>query len=858
MIRKLFWCGCALSLLPALSPAGNTEDVLAVCEKLKQVPYNKIIEDPELRREWWEMVWKAWDYSPAAYQPDFSDFDKNRFFNAPPPPNEHPRLFLRKEMLPELRDRLKNSASGRAVWERYKKECDLLRGNKSACELFEGLASGRSGPEFEKLYADNIGEVATLMMWDSLRVLVEDDKEFGKKMAAALVNYAMRLQRLYDEKGIGRTAYFQTFGGGKTGYDIRSLPTYMKDKTLGDKDYQSIYPLFNNYCVVPTYDFLHDYMTDEQRTPVRKLIGDLTSGLWIHGMGSPGTGGNWGPCHWQGTEAAICIEGEQGFDPKTVEGLRQVMTSFYSNDFTKAGAILEGLGKGTFGTSGIPVAALRGWDVAASQPVRRAVKSMIMNAKIPNSGCIVAEGGLGSSFRSLREMAGCVGVLKYFYPKDPVIDYLHRLAVGENYENIKNQRITRHFAGLWGTLLQPIYMVDYDEAKTLAQAEKDAVESVGRTFFCPDYSLLITKSDWSPDAAWLYFYSRTRGVGHARQDRGNFIFAAEGRQWSVYPMARNGDAHASSYDAHNCSVVTIDGVGTLGDSTKMIAYADSDDATFATADLKLAWDWMWNAHNNTSQEVCPVTLASLEPLYPDQPLWHYIPTSLIPHWRNPGYPSSPDFRVPHYPVIHAYRTVGLVRQADANGHHYLMVLDDTRKDDASHLYRRQMAVQDDVRLESVKGGDITLVETPGKEADEKERQPRRLLIRVLQASEEGPGLKEPLLVRMEDYHGASSQTRRLAVGFNGKGVRFKILLFAYKPGTPLPETIWQGSELSVRWPGQNDTFDFKVDEEGMTRFSLERNGLHVLKTEPRHVPVPGKPPGPQFARGYERQGGQHE
>ncbi|MGA1530669.1 MAG: hypothetical protein ACO398_07975 [Kiritimatiellia bacterium] len=814
------------------------EEVVAAFAPLKDRSFNEFKEDPALRKQWWDLIWKVWDGSPAYYRPDFDDFNRDRYFDAPPEPFRHPRIFVREEQLPEIRTRLATSRSGQAFWPRYRAECEKLYADSPAGRLFQAFLHDEKDQEFEALFSGNAYEMSLLMMWESLRVLIDDDREAGERLARATANYARHLQGIYEEKGIGETHYIDP--------DISALPDYMKEKTRGVKQYQSFTGLFQEYNIILIYDFAYRYMTGEQRDTVRSLIRDLSSDVWIHGMGEPSTGGNWGPHHWKGGNAAIAIEGEPGYDPDTVEGLRQVMTSFYATDFTLAGGVWEGLGKGALGTIGLPVAAQRGWDIAASQPVRRTAARMTMHATLPGMQHIMTLGGLGTSYGDVGSRAFDMLIMKYFYPDDPVIDYLYRACMGEDYAWLSDFRFNRHYFGIRFPLVILLCATDYKDGRSLEAARGEAISQEGMSFFCPQFSTLITREDWSPDAGWLYFFARSINYGHTRNDRGHFSFAGLGRQWSVYNFGRGSSDHAHSYDAQNCSVMTVDGFGTLGQPVKMIAHAESPAASFASADLKHAWDWREHSHNNTSLAINPLTAASMQPLVDEPQPEDAVPFSLKPHWRTPGQPLSPDYRVPHRPVRHAYRTAGLVRPADSSTSAYALILDDMEVDGQPRMFTWNMALPSDVELASVDGNRIMLAETGGV---------RRCLVEVLQSDAAGRGLAARSRVRVEHYDGGISWSRgvrRLTISVNVPSVRFKVLLYPFREGEPLPVTVWQGDELAVRLAGQQDRFVFEVDGEGMTVFDFARSDGTSFSLKPVHIPIPGKPPGPAYARGYDQ------
>lgn len=829
MLKKILFI-TAFTSLSFTVPADDKNDVIKTYEKLKTVPFSKIKEDPQLRREWWDMVWKAFPTTADRYNPDFKDFRKDAFFKTPPAPGVHPRVYLRPETLEELRRSVKTDSAKKKFYEIYKKNCKNLYTGKETKELLEAFLAGKSKKEIEKLYNANCYQTANLMLWESLRILVDDDRQAGEKLAKAIDNYATILHKIYADRKVEEEKFYEKH---------RALPAYMQDKVLGDKTYQEITGFFEQYNICFIYDFLYPYMNDSQRANVRSLISKLTKNIWIHGMGIADTGGNWGPHHWKGAMAALTIEGEEGYDPKAEKGLLQVMTSYYSGDFTEAGMVWEGLGKGTVAPDGIIVAANRGWDLAANQNIRRAASAALINSTLPDMENMLALGGLGSTRRKLSEYTGNAIILKHFYPNDPCFNYLLRIYLGENNENLKYGRgFNHHYGGIHGPLTKLICISDYDKSKSFKQIQKEAVSQYGTTFFCPEFAFLSTRNNWDAQATWLAFTVRSYNYGHCRNDRGMFTFASHGRQWSIYPWGRGGDDWGNSYAAQNCSVMSIDKHGTLGREARTIGFADAPIATFASGDIKHSWDWCTNRHNNKSDKHSPLTQAKLQPLYKGTSPYRYLPFSMYPHWLQPGEPIDPDFRVPYFPVQYAYRTVGLIKHKQP----YVLIMDDLKKDDNDRLYTWHMTTDSDVVIEDQTKNTILLGEKEGT---------RKLLIYVFDSAAPGSTFSARL---MDLWMGISASTpvKQLQINTLRPGVRLKVVLFPYdaKNGKPEFTAGMDKESLKVNHPEGIDTYDFTVDPWKMSVFTAEIGG-EKIKYSVDHTPLPGKGPSAEAANFYE-------
>jgi len=803
----------------------NGQDLQGDIDVLMQHTYPEIMEQPALRKLWWDTTWKAFPGPNNDYAPDKSDFNKALIFTSAPKPGVHPRVYLRPESLPALRDRVQNDPATKRYFEHYKTNAAFLYTKTG--DLFQALLADTSKDKIEQLYAKDLFPMAQYMMWESLRILVDEDRVAGEKLAEAVDHYATFLHQVYEERDVDGKYFYEK---------IRNLPDYMKEKTLGDKQYQEITSFFQEYSICFTYDFLYPYMTDTERDNVRSLISKLTTDVWIHGMGIADTGGNWGPHHWKGGMAALCIEGEEGFDPDTKAGLLQVMKAYYAGDFTEQGMGYEGLGKGTVASAGLLVAANQGWDLAFSQKGRRAVSRTLINSMLPDRENILALGGLGSTHRRLSEYAHVAVILKYLYPEDAEMDYLMRVYQGEEYVNMKPHNFNLHYGGIHHPLTELISMVTYDRTKTMEEVEAAAFEANPTTFFCPEFSMLSARSSWDTNALWTAFVVRSYNYGHCRRDRGMFTLASHGRQWSIYPYGRGGDDWGNSYAAQNTSVMSIDKRSTLGEEARMIGFENGKQYSFATGDIKHSWDWKGEVPRDQTA-LSPVTLADMQPLHRNDMPFKQISLSLFPHWLQPGQPSGPDLRSVHFPVQYAYRTVGVVKGA----HPYTVVFDDLKKDSKERLYTFHMTTEPDVVLESVKGNEILLGEEGGT---------RKLKIFVFDS--ENPDRK--FATRLVDMYMGITGTqaaRQLQISTPASGVRLKVLLFPYDAaeGDPAIRVSAQGQRLQVNRAGVTDQFNFQVDEAGMSRFEA-KIGSEQLSYRVQHTPLPGTGPIPETSNLY--------
>ena len=95
--------------------------------------------------------------------------------------------------------------------------------------------------------------------------------------------------------------------------------------------------------------------------------------------------------------------------------------------------------------------------------------------------------------------------------------------------------------------------------------------------------------------------------------------------------------------------------------------------------------------------------------------------------------------------------------------------------------------------------------------------PNYLLVRVLQADGlvRGPELVEVYLDKSKTK-GAPNATQ-VRIGAQTVAPNFKVLLYPFKKGAPLPKTQLRGDQLSIEWDDQKDSFRLVPDKTKRTQ-----------------------------------------
>lgn len=780
-----------------------------------------------------------------------------------PAPGVHPRVLFSPEDLPDIRERLKNTRAGQQAWRNilswvhgmkgtYEETADYarpdrfngsfggLRGpvplfrlglpntiphkghtnNPNAAAAWRGLVEG-TAEEFPPFYWNT-------MALEAFRCLIEDDADGARELAKAAMT-AMRIEQARRE--IARKEKGAT------------LPP---DQPVGGFQFAFI------------YDFLSNWLTPEQRQAMQAELAETT---WSHDNygtfnDAHGSRSNWATfSYW--LFQVLAIEDEPGFNELKVRGMYRGWRNLLTYGWYPSGATFEGEAKNQLGMDGILPFARRseryGFENLAGHPHLRAYATRFLpHSIIPTRDGFIKYDLIGGSRSRGGGFSVCDTVgLKFMFPEDRVIDYVYRQSVGENYEHVPD-RPDGYYNGL---LFFAIHAMDF------AEENDDPGElELGRTFFCGERALMMTRSDWTTEALMLNLHTRQANGGHPYADRNSIHLCGAGRVWSPIHGAR-------AYENFRNSVVVVEGrAQSRFTPGRMVDFVDEEQATFAVGDAKFAWDWNWLTKDRpggfyTAEDVRAgrVELAQgeqLEPRTPNdfaytkQPFAYLdVPMSETPHWRMPHGAVRPVVRVPNTRMRYAYRTAGIVRGAQP----YALVVDDIRKDSMRRRYEWILTLEPDIQMVSLTPGadgqlDILLTgDDPAqqqglpKEDLPPERDPAHavpqgqpmLLVRVLQREHhEARGEARPWIdvVRDDTPKTQVGPVRRLVIPAESVEPKFKVLLFPHRKGDALPKTEWNADKtklLVTMADGQQDEIALAKSDSGKTHLVLTRGGAQL-------------------------------
>ncbi|MEM1108936.1 MAG: hypothetical protein AAGH99_09640 [Planctomycetota bacterium] len=754
-------------------------------------------------------------------------------FNPAPAVGVHPRVLFGPKDLPGIRQRLKSTKAGQVIWANVNKvlEKDLTGPNAKFGRLYDDLAAGKEVPD------------AWARSWhvafEALRCLIEEDAAGLKKAAAATVTLAKIV-----EPGL--------------------------DKEIGNSDWTRVEKVINQQ-LGHLYDWTYNAMTKQQRDYVRSVISKGTYGKRFPEMGSlpawaASTTNHIALIGESILYTTMAIEGEEGYDQEVYTQYEELMKNYIGRALLDSGAPFEGgFGKFYIGGTVLGGFARRGNQMFCMPQLKRYLDEYHLYTMQPfGQGYFSGDASWAGSLSSAK--FDDIAPMKFAFPENRAIDFIYRTIAGEDYERLPKRIDGGYHAK--AALAMIVYGDDYlDYGKPGRTWEKQLAEvSAGRSVdrFFNDRGLLISRSDWSTDAAQLVFQPRSVPGGHTYADRNYFTLTSHGRVWAEYPVMDRGSFMGTIYEGRFHNTVLIDDIGqsVLHTPTgRVLDYQYSDAGAFLVGDAKDAYDFQLSR----DEDARPIPRTPNDTrLYKSDLPWMDLPWGQLPNWQNSfknsnvGTPQS--FWKPWYPVKKAIRTAGLVR----GKHPYVLVLDDIQKDKKVRVYKWLMQVPDDVYVQSMiitdtesrkvapnyRGpkpnyvSDIVLAEDPdiktASKGDPTHNGKRRLLVRVLdnqqipneryRQNQTFTGMPAVLETYMKNprWHAPG---KRLVIPSRSTSPDYKVLLFPHIDGQELPVTLWNKdrTKLTVKWNDQIDEFTFSKSESGRTLFTLTRDGKEVIK-----------------------------
>ena len=746
----------------------------------------------------------------------------------------HPRIFFSPQDLPGLRKRIKEDKGAQEAWKNilawshalkltYDENADyakpdwangafsihgrfedLMRigGYKKTREDYYALLAAGKAPKYYEhgSPADFFGPAAA----EAFRCLIDDDAEGGKKLAAATIT-AIRLEQ---ER--------------RAGADKPVDPGQPPRPSTSRRD----------ACALGfIYDFNYQWLSPAQRKIVHDEL--VTLSAWDDNYGTfnnaEGSRSNWATfSYW--VFDLMAIEGEPGFNDLKFRGLYRGWRDFYTYSFFNSGAAYEGEGKLLLGLDAAVAFDRVGrkyqLEPLTQHPLPRAYYANFSSlAMLPTRNSFAVFdilGGISGGFTTPHDLV----VAKYLYPEDKTVDLVYRAMVADDYRNLPHSLHSLAHQDI----ISAIFATSYDP-------ELDPVKlKLPLSFFCGQRALMMTRSSWERDATFLTMHVRGASGGHPYRDRNGIMLAGKGRPWITIP------GHGGEVDGRVCNTVLIDGADQSNTTPgRVVDYVDKPMATFTVGDSKYCWDWVWSEAGKTPegdratrQDIEKGNVAIGDAWKPVEQCFNDFaftkvsaktydePLKFRPDWLAVDGIYSATVRQINTPVLKSFRTAGIVRGPRP----YVVVVDDIQRDCLPAGYALNLNLESDLVAPKTPPpgtlpGDLLFAGTKSLDSGGaiKGGEPA-LLIRLLEAK----GKPVPAVVREID------KQKILTLSTKAAAPEFKLLLYPFKAGEPLPETKWSAAKTSVTiaFPEQKDTITFTPAKSGKTDLKITRASAEIV------------------------------
>lgn len=675
-----------------------------------------------------------------------------RGFSTVPAPGVHPRILLSPSDLPERREiALSPGTIAHAATEVLRTHAAQTIDDPSSdlgAAFQQALAGQLAAPSDQLLgtgkvvlYGSGTHGLYGTLAGAAWVALMDDNEERGQILSEALAQVAEAHNEVYLPESSNRFAH-----------DV-------------------------NVDLALAYDFLHRYMTDDQRESVRALIARMVQGRVAYGVGmnAAEVSTNWRTHHDHIVIAALAIEGEEGYDSNVYESNAEKLRLFHSfYGVNSSGMPHEGLGYFAFGMNWGALTTLatarRGQDLFSSSNLYKSFHYALHETAPWGEGMTFGHSD-GTNWATGSGASSLYTVFKYVWPDDALVDYIYR----QNRIGGRQDRIPL-IEAMFG--LEPL-------PTSASPAELAKSFGLPLTLYSPLKGYTYARSDWGPDAVRLDFDARSDlwELGHIHADRNSFTLYALGRAWAEDP-----GYHMGWSDQH--SGVLIDGVGQAGNSidtlrppmpAKMVDVRDTSSLFVATGDSTASYNW-------TRSTELPLEASGFtwRDFLADEAFEGEMHDEQILARR-------------HGSAERVIRSVALVRGA----HPFVLIADDIQKDSDPNLYSwffntRGSYPRDELTIE-FEGTPSSTQAVLRHDFDRANGTPR-LLVRVLEAA----GEERPIRIsddKIRGYSDVHTHRRVFVERSDTVAPGFRIALIPFYAGDPLPAVDYDGTTVTVTQGG---------------------------------------------------------
>lgn len=595
------------------------------------------------------------------------------------------------------------------------------------------------------------------------------------------------------------------------------------------------------------YDYLHKWMTDAERKMANELIAKIIKNRISNFLMVPDHFmiNNHEGFGMEYIRLMLLIEGEAGFDEQLFNLAKHKTNAMLTWFLSKDGMCYESI-KGWLNTSAIMAVALRDRKLLKHSHLRAKMNFFLSAIRWEDCEWHIRDEMRASAFH-------VIWMMHYFHPADKSIDFLYSSTFStHDFLTNANAKWPDPVGVCYELLLLFAEDALKDEKGTAIdwklQSNIDKLR-LPLNWHDSTRGYIEVRNSWKKEDLKLGFVCKQDFYygGHEGSENNRITLWKDGVNW----VQDNNMLATKATFLQN--MITIDGKGLHWPPApgNWLGMVQSKDAITACGDGKIGYGY------TKIMQVHPLYFPSLKiPYYSafaegNFDLSRDIQVAFQPStiaWNN-GYahtdygPWSGETRLvegykPFNEVRKAFRTVHMAK----GKYPYVLIIDDIQKDDQPHLYSWNISVPRDAELISVKTPEIVFqaTEPAADNMDEFILSSRRIekdstgkpllrkgeplcLIRVLNRNSQY-GFPVPSLNSFEGY-------QLLQIPAHAVQPDFKVLIYPFKWGEPLPTVQWSNEQLlSVKISNQHDTYTFDYGEAGRTAL-MKRNELFVTANQ---------------------------
>ncbi len=777
------------------------------------------------------------NYGPSEFGPKNINFDYTgvRNIEATPPPGVHPRIYLSPNEIPALRQRLKNTASGKKAFKQMHAYTTLNHLGYVAGGYSNNASYSRD--EAGEKFIDNPGAFDRSVNYSKL---IDNDPNaiagaginIWQRIAGFMALEAIECLVMTGEYDSDTNLYYDDRAA-KLGKAMSNwAQIVMDDADLTWENYMK----FGGIHMALAYDFNYNSMTTQQRDSVRMALGKIVAPKPRYGSDVKyySTTSNWVGLNTFELLTNYALEGEVGHNPNLEADYMRAYRNFLTYGWYESGAPHEGIGKNYVFTASLVAAAKRGYSLLGHPHLRAYGNNFLPAITQPYKHGVIGADAWGGTGRGVvrggyKNVSDDYVGLKWAFPNDEGIDFAWRNFIEKDHSLSTTGYVYQKIPSIGylnNLAVAVLFTTDYNSNDLTTQAENVQSES----FIAPVRGLVTMRNGFDDNAMMTYFHCRQNMGGHTYADRNSFTLSSLGRDWVRYSYNSN----YNNVEYHSCPLIDDIGIisgggGTTRQPGKLLNFEDDGNFVQVTGDATYAYSWEWHWSNNLPSIDHPwigtngwtkVTETFNDFQYqPSSESHHNIPYYNYASWFMEN-GEEHIVKRPYNPMQRVYRTVGMAR----TDRPYLIIADDLQKDNDIHNYKWVLQTASDLTIEST---DVNIAEIDYR-CDVIMAEPngnRKMLVRVLNNEGYDGGAPAYLDTFLDNTNGNYDITR-LIVEADVITPNFKVMLYPFTEGDPLPVTNWnvERDELIVSLDNNDSVFNFE-EINGQTHISMTSGTL---------------------------------